>query len=836
MQPPTPAHRKTPPNSANLRWLGAMGRCWHIACTMSGMRELRYAIRQLVRAPGYAAVAGVTLMLGMGATIAFFSVLDGVVLQQPYPGAERLVSLENRQLDAVANGARLSRAEVVDYRERLRAIDQVAAWDLGRQTLTAAGGTDGFAERVKVSGVTPNLLPLLGVAPARGRTFRDSDAGTPAAIISDGLWKARFASAPDVLSRTVRLNGVEFQILGVMPPGFSFPEGEMTAWLALPLAPLDESDRTNRYLGTVARIAPGADLRAAQQDLARVAAELRRERPDAYPDPKWTIGAVSLRDRHFGDLRLRLTALLVASGAVLLIACVNVAIMALLRALARRRELAIRLAIGAGRASIVRQLLIEAAVLAAIGAAGGVLVAQTAISALVAFAPAGVPRLDEIGFNLPAALFTGAILVVVTLIVGLAPALVAANLRAFEGVIPSGRASDTRTAARLRDALTIVEVGLAAALVICAGLTLRSLNGLLHTELGYETRHRVSFKTNLTRQAYPDAARVAQFYDQLTTRLATIPGVRRLGSVSYLPLSGEGRITAGSPATADESMAGPVGWGIVRGDYFGTMGIALLHGRLFAETDGSGAPPVAVVDDALARRWWPTAAAAVGQSIRIGTGKTAEIRTIVGVVRHVSHTGPGFSTAPTAYAPQAQAYQPGMYTVMETAAAPATVFAAAREALAAVDPTVPLYFAETSTRRYDDVVALPRFVTGLVGAFSTVALLLAGVGIFGVTGYAVSQRTREFGIRLALGAQQTGIGGLVLRRIAVLVALGLAAGSALALALGSVIGGLLHDVRPDDPSAFALSAVALGLTALVATVSPLRAAVRVDPAVTLKAE
>ena len=397
------------------------------------MRELRYAIRQLVRAPGYAAVAGVTLMLGMGATIAFFSVLDGVVLQQPYPGAERLVSLENRQLDAVANGARLARAEVVDYRERLRAIDQVAAWDLGRQTLTAAGGTDGFAERVKISGVTPNLFPILGVAPARGRTFRDSDAGTPAAIISDGLWKARFASAPDVLSRTVRLNGVEFQILGVMPPGFSFPEGEMAAWLALPLAPRDASDRTDHYLGTVARLAPGADLRAAQQDLARVAAELRRERPDAYPDPKWTIGAVSLRDRHFGDLRPRLTALLVASGAVLLIACVNVAIMALLRALARRRELAIRLAIGAGRASIVRQLLIEAAVLAAIGAAGGVLVAQTAISALVAFAPAGVPRLDEVGFNLPAALFTGAILVVVTLIVGLAPALVAANLRAFEG-------------------------------------------------------------------------------------------------------------------------------------------------------------------------------------------------------------------------------------------------------------------------------------------------------------------------------------------------------------------------------------------------------------------
>jgi putative ABC transport system permease protein len=803
------------------------------------MRELRYAFRQLVQAPGFAIVATITLMLGMGATIAFFSVLEGVVLRQPYPGAERLLTLENRRLDGPAEGGRLARAEVVDYRQRLRAIDQIAAWDLGRQTLTAAGDSEGFAERVKVAGVTPNLFPVLGVAPARGRAFRDADAGaTSPAIISDGLWRARFAAAPDVLSRTIRLNGVEYPIGGVMPAGFSYPEPEMSVWLALPLAPVDASDRTNHYLGTVARLAPGADVAAAQQDLARVAAELRRERPDAYPDPQWTIGALSLRDAHYGALRLPLAALLAASGSVLLIACVNVAIMSLLRALARRREFAIRLAIGAGRGSILRQLLTEAAVLSTIGAIGGVLLAQGAIAALVAFAPADVPRLDEVGLHLPAVLFTAAVLIVVTLVVGLAPALVAANLRAFEGVMPSGRASDTRSTVRLRDALTILEVGLAAALVICAGLTLRSLDGLLRTDLGYQTTNRVSFKTNLTQKGYPDATRTEQFYDQLTTRLAATPGVRRLGSISYLPLSGEGPSLPGSEGTASEATSAPMDWRIVRGDYFGTMGIALLHGRLFADTDRAGAPPVALVDDVLARRWWPHPAAAVGQTIRVGRGPQAMLRTIVGVVRHVSHTGPGHPTLPAAFAPHAQAptVQRGMYTVIETSAPPATAFAAAREALAGVDPTVPLYFAESSARRVDDVVALPRFVTGLVSAFSAVALLLAGVGIFGVTSYAVSQRTREFGIRLALGAQRAGVGGLVLRRVGVLVGLGLAAGSALALSLGPSIAGLLHDVRPDDPSAFVLAVTALGLTALIATLVPVRAAVRVNPAVTLKAD
>jgi putative ABC transport system permease protein len=806
---------------------------------MGRMRELRYAIRQLLRSPGYAIVAVLTLALGMGATTAFFSVLYGVVLRPPpYPEAERLVSLLNTRPETQGDGDRFAQAEIVDIRSRQRAFSAIGAAALGRMTLNGASDGDGFAERVKVSDVTAELFPVLGIKAALGRTFTAADIGAGRlAVISDTLWRSRFAAAPDVIGRTIRLNGQPFTIIGVMPAGFAYPEGDMGAWLAIDLKG-DPSTRGNRYLFTVARLADGVGLDQARADLARVAADLQRTQPADYPVANWTLGVETLRERQYGGLRLRLGVLLAAAGSVLLIACVNVAIMGLLRAIARRRELSIRLAVGAGRIDIARQLLTEAAVIATLGAIAGTALASAGIKALVAYAPADVQRLDSIALDLPAALFTFGVLVVVTLVVGSAPALVAMTLRGSDGIVGSNRVSDSRATGRLRDGLTIAEIALAAALVIGAGLTLRSLQALLRDDIGFQTAHRVSFKTNLTDKAYPDPARVAQFYDQLSTRLAAVPGVRRLGAVSYVPMSGEGNVVEALPETpAGTPQRTPVvRWGVVRGQYFETMGIALKRGRLFAASDAATAPLVAIIDDTLARRWWQSEDGALGQVVRIGAGKNAHLRTIVGVVRRVSHNGPGDTPLPTLYAPQAQVYQRGMYTVVETSEPPAAVFAAARQALAAVDPTVPLYFAETSDRRYDDVVALPRFIAGLVSGFSTLALVLAGVGIFGVTGYAVSQRTREFGIRLALGSQRAGIGGLVLRRVAALVVIGLAAGCGLALALGSAIGGVLVGVQPDDPAAFALAVTALATTALFAVIVPVRTAVRVDPAVTLKAE
>jgi putative ABC transport system permease protein len=589
-------------------------------------------------------------------------------------------------------------------------------------------------------------------------------------------------------------------------------------------------------LFTVARLLPGVGSAAAAGDLQRVAGDLRRDLPDVYREPTWTLGLVSLRESLFGHMRLSLGVLQGAAAFVLLIACVNVSIMSLLRAAGRRRELAIRFAIGAGRSHVVRQLLTEAAVLCTLGALGGLVLARGAVAALKAFAPTGIPRLEEVGLSRPVTISMAAVLFAMTLIVGLAPAVLSTRDGVAAGGALTGRASDGRATTRLRDGLTIIEIALAAALVICAGLTLRSLHRLLSVDMGFTTTQVVSFKTNLTERAYPDASAVERFYGALNAKLEALPGVRRVGGVSYLPLSGEGQFVTAVPDGSPDAANMTVGWDVVRGRYFETMGITLLHGRLFDASDRSTTSPVAIVDAALARHWFANEAAAIGQRLRIGVGAREPARTIVGVVRAVSHTGPGRTTPPMAYAPQTQVYQRGMYTVIETSTRPDALLRAARAALASVDPAIPMYFAASVERRYDDAVALPRFIAGLVSAFSTLALVLAGVGIFGVTAYGVSQRMREFGIRVALGAQRGHVSAIVLGRVVVLAALGIASGSALGFGLGSAMSSLLYEVAPADPASFSAALVAIGLTALVATIAPLCQAVRVSPAVILKAE
>jgi predicted permease len=381
-----------------------------------------------------------------------------------------------------------------------------------------------------------------------------------------------------------------------------------------------------------------------------------------------------------------------------------------------------------------------------------------------------------------------------------------------------------------------MEIGLAAALVICAGLMLRSLHRLLSVDVGFATTHVVGFKTNLTERAYPDAARVERFYETLSARLLALPGARSVGGVSYLPLSGEGQFVTAAPAGSPGTSNISVGWGVVRGRYFETMGIGLLHGRLFAASDSATGPPVAIVDATLARRWFASEAAAIGQRMRLGAAPDSPVRTIVGVVRAVSHGGPGRMTAPMAYAPQAQVYQRGMYTVIQTSAPPDTVMRAARAALAAIDPAIPMYFAASVETRYDEAIALPRFTAGLVSAFSTLALMLAGVGIFGVTAYGVTQRTREFGIRVALGARRRHVGALVIGRLVTLAVVGIAIGTTLGFGGGSLMSSLLFEVAPGDPAAFVLALGAVALTTLIAAVAPLYQAVRISPAVALRAE
>jgi putative ABC transport system permease protein len=371
--------------------------------------------------------------------------------------------------------------------------------------------------------------------------------------------------------------------------------------------------------------------------------------------------------------------------------------------------------------------------------------------------------------------------------------------------------------------------------VICAGLTLRSLHALTQVEMGFDGARVYSFKTNLTADAYPTAERVEAFYDALTNRLASLPGTTSIGAISYLPLSGEGLSLNAAPDNAPRNgtAEATVFWRLVRGRYFETMGVRVAAGRLFEATDRAGTPPVAVLDELVARRFWGSDAAAIGKRVRVGAG---EPRTVVGVVRHVNEVGPGKPSFPIIYAPQAQAYQRGMYTVLRTTGTPASVLASARAALAAVDPAVPLYFAETVDARYDATLALPRFTAGLVSGFSLLALLLAGVGVFGVTAYAVRQRTREFGIRLALGAPLRHIAAIVLGRIGRLATIGLLLGGALAFGLGSLLSGLLFGVENTDVPSALVAIAAIAVMALAAAIVPLRHAAGVRPAEILRAE
>lgn len=805
------------------------------------MNDLRFALRQLLQNPGFTAVAVLTLALGMGANTTFFSVFYGVVLQSPpYPEADRLVEIRNRWDDAERN-ERLSVAELFDYRERQRSLVGIGASIRGRATLTSEQGAD----RVQLTRVTANLFPLLGVSPVRGRGITEAEerpGADTSVLVSYEFWQANLGGTEDVLGRNFQLNGVNHTVIGVMPPGFSYPWPGNSIWKPLDLTRRGKADREDHSLQAIARLAPGVSVAQARSDLESVSRKLQADLPEAYPrDARWHIGFESLRASEFGHMKAPLGLLAIAASAVLLIACVNVTVMFLLRAAMRRREMMIRFALGAGRRHLVRQLLTESALVCGLGALGGMMIAAFGLEALKAFSPDQIPRLQEVRLNGVATAFTVVSLILVTLIVGLAPAASAMKAGTDNSAVSSGRTTDGRATGRLRDVLTVVEIALAVVLLVSAGLTLRSLQGLLQVDLGFSTRRLFAFKTNLTPQGHPDAARANRFYELLTDKLESLPGVTAVGAVSYLPLSGEADYkSAAKVGEADAQATGTpatqVGWRVVRGRYFEAMKMTLLRGRFFGSADRDGTSPVVIVDDAFARRFWKTEDAALGQRIQFGDVSNPEIRTVVGVIRGVKHFGPGAEVLPEAYVPQSQVYQRGMYTVVETTVSPAELVPLIRARLAEVDSSVPMYFSETLEQRRRTALMLPRFTAGLIGAFSTLALVLAGVGVFGVTAYSVGQRSREFGIRFSLGAPRSHIAGLVLRRVGWLALLGVALGVSAAFGVAKLMTSLLFGVAPTDFATLAGTAAAMGLTVVLASLVPLVRALRVNPVDALRSE
>jgi len=802
-------------------------------------QDVRYAVRGLARRPGFAAVVVATLTLGIGANAAIFSVVNGILLRPlPFAEPERLVQLG--QQDPYWT---VSEPEFMDYRRGARAFERVAAYAGSDVSLTGTGEP----ERVEAARVSDDFFATLGVAPARGRAFAPDEEApgsgpAPVVIISDALWRRRFGADPGIVGRSVIVNNAPRTVVGVMPPHLDFPSPRTALWLPLRLNPDSLWTRNNHYLTVIARLAPGVTAERAGAQLNTLARRWMRDFPETYfPDKPLTVAVTPVRDAILGATRPFLVALLGAVGFVLLIACVNVANILLARGESRRKELAIRTALGASGRRLARQLLTESALLAGAGGALGLLVAWLGARALVALAPSAVPRLDLVAMDARVLAFTAAVALATGLLFGLAPALRATRGVAAETLKRGGKGSATGGSHRTRRALVVTEVALAVVMLAGAGLMLRSLAKLRAIELGFDQRDVLTMRLSLPAAEYDDA-RAAEYYRELTARAATLPGVLGAAAVRQLPLEREGddgwsiAVDGRTPRAISEApVATPAQ---VTPDYFRVMRIPLLRGRGFTAADRADAAPVAVVNETMARQLWP-GAYPVGRTLRMFSEGKPWV-TVVGVVRDVRSNGLLVDVPAVMYFPHAQtgastySTPRSMALVVRTAGDPAALAGALRRTVRALDANVPISAVQSMDQVVAGRLASRRFSTVLLGSFAALALALAGVGIYGVIAFGVSQRTYELGLRMALGAQRRAVLRLVVAEALGMTLVGLGLGLAGALAVGYLARSLLVGVPVADVPTLALVSAALAGVAILASALPARRASLVSPTEALR--
>jgi predicted permease len=805
------------------------------------LQDLRYAARSLRRTPGLTLAILLTLTLGVGANSAIFTVVNGVLFRPlPFAAPERLVTAYGVFPGLDLPRSHLSEPELLDL-EGLPALSGVAGYRNTRRTVTGAGEP----ERVQALLATDNFARVLGVTPSLGRFFtRDEDRpGRPAVVVlSDALWRGRYAGDPGIIGRTLLLDGVPHTILGVMPRGFTLED----AALFLPVA-IDRAapaPRSAHYLQAVARLRDGITLTEARAQLHTLVLRLNHDFTDAYPaNMGFRFELESTTDSIVGSARPGLLTLLAAVATLLLVACANVANLLLVRAESRRRELAVRNVLGAGRGRLVRQLLAEGLLLALGGGALGLLVAALGVPVLLASSPASLPRHGDIaidrvvcGVTLLLALGTG-------LLFGLAPALQLTGSHLQTALKESGDRGGTRTRGRLRRTLVALEVALAMGLVVGASLLLQSFWRLRQVEVGFTPERVLTFDLALPESRYSDTAKVLGFYSSLEGRLAGLPGVVQVGAVSHLPLTGmvgnwdievEGRpVRPGDPPPSPKiNMATP--------GYYSTLKIPLERGRGFVPADDERSLPVAVVNSSMARRLWPDADP-IGRRFRV-IGDSMAWLTVVGVAHDTRSWGLTAEPRPEYTLPfyqlpvSVRTVRRSMSIVIRSAGDPLALAGPARRAIAALDPDLAVSNVRTLDRVVADSVGDRRFTMLLLGLFGAVALALAVIGIYGVTAYSVAQRTREMGIRLALGAAPAAVRQLVVREGVRLALTGLAAGLVLALIGTRALRGQLYGVRSTDPATYLGLSALLLIVVVLATYLPARRATRVDPAITLRAE
>lgn len=794
------------------------------------IHDLRYAVRTLLRSPGFTLLAVLTLALGIGSSVAVFTVVDGVLLKPlPFPDPQRLVAICETH-PSVEGFCIASPPDVEDFKE---ARHTLVSLGLGRGWPFTARRASG-AEGVQGGLATPGLFTTLEIKPALGRLLEPDDVGPgarPVVVLSNALWRSWYGGDRGVIGRSLVLDGTSYQIVGVLPAGVEVPQlGRVRLWAPLPFNPRDEENRKWRGFEVIGRLAPGATVATATSELGTI----QRSLAERYPETNrgWGVRVASLRDEVVGPVRPTLLVFMGAVAILLLVACVNVANLLIARGAARHREFAVRAALGAGSRRLVRLVSVESVVMALAGGACGVLVARWATDALLALMPGRLPGMEGVALDARVVGFAVLLILAAGIVAGVAPAVRAGRVDLASAIKEGHQPVAWRKALGLRGGLVVVEVAMAFVLATGAGLLARSFASLLQWKPGFNESNLLTFWTLASDGKYPDHASVAAVFDRIGAELRTIPGVASVGMASSGPLFG-GRETgqfeiegaAGEPAVAR--------WYDMSAGYFPTLGVALRRGRLFTPADREGAPSVALINETMARRYF-TGSDPVGRRLRMkGSGHSMEI---VGVVADIPSFIPGAPPQPEVYWPFAQSPRWASYFVLRTTVPPASVVKAVGARLQEVDPDMDASDVATLEARVGTQLRRPRFNLLLIGAFAACALALTLVGVYGVMASSVAGRTREIGVRIALGATTRRILASVLGEGLALTGLGVAIGLVAAYWLTRLAAGVLYGVTAGDVGTRVAVVGLLALAALLACLLPAYRATRVDPVRALRSE
>jgi len=809
------------------------------------LTDLKYAFRKLIKAPVFTVIAILTLALGIGANSAIFSVIDTVLLRPlPFKNPDEIVNIWGRYANDTGSvrGNVHSFADYVDLRDQSQTIAAMTAYTRTGATLTY--GEDG--KSLEGIAITPEVFDVLGVPPILGRAFTKEDAKNDAnrvVVLTYPFWKSTFAGDAKIIGQQITLSGRPHTVIGVMPPGWKFPIEDEHIEYALPLeyfGPQVLGNRGSHFLTVVGRLKPGVGTKTAEAELTSIAARLSKQYPDTNMNFTGT-AVVKLHTDIVGDVRPALMVLLGAVALVLLIACANVANLLLARAASRSREIAIRTALGASRVLVVRQLLCESLVLALFGGGAGLLLAWWGVDLLGAAGPQGLPHLGQIKVNVTVCLFTFVLAIGSTLLFGLFPALQVSRPAVNESLQQGAKGSTGGLHTnRLRAFLVVSQVSLSLLLLAGAGLLIKSFFNLRATNPGFDPVRVMTMTLNLSRIRYPDADQQTRAYDTIVEKLAAIPGVESAGGVNPIPLGDNQRSSSFMPSGAAPLPRGNhpgASYLLVKPDYFKTMKIPVLQGRAITPADTKASPPVIMINEAFAQKHF-AGKNPIGQQVMVDQPENKfDTREVIGVVANTRHDSLAQPQGPEMYVPFAQDPGRSLDIVLRVSSTNLVgLNSDVKRAIHEIDKDIYVPVLTPMTRFVDTHLAQPKFNMMLLAVFAAVAMVLAAIGIYGVIAYSVTQRTREIGIRMALGARRTQMLSMVLRQSMTLVVIGLVIGFIVALAATRVMATLLYGVSANDISIYALVITLLGGAALLASYVPARRAMKVDPMVALRYE